>query len=59
VRIGVFLTDKEDFAAINEVYETFVFEPYPARTTVYVELPEGLKVEIDAIAVVDKNSGRT
>ncbi len=60
VRIEVFLTDKEDdFAAMNEVYDTVVPEPYPARTTVYVKLPEGLKVEIDAIAVVDNNSGRT
>lgn len=59
VRIEVFLTNKEDdFAAMNEVYETIVSKPYPARTTVYVELPEGLKV-IDAIDVVDKNSGRT
>ena len=27
--------------------------------TVYEELPEGVRVEIDAISVVDKNSGRT
>jgi enamine deaminase RidA (YjgF/YER057c/UK114 family) len=28
-------------------------EPYSARTTVYVGLPAGLLVEIDALAVVD------
>ncbi len=59
VRIEVFLTDTRHFTAMNEVYEGFVSEPYPARTTVYVGLPEGPKVEIDEIAVVDKDSGRT
>lgn len=58
VRIGVFLTDTENFAAMNEVYEALVSKPYPARTTVHVGLPEGLKVEIDAIAVVGESPGK-
>jgi reactive intermediate/imine deaminase len=53
IRVGVFLTDTEDFAALNDVYRSVFSEPYPARTTVYVGLPDGMKVEIDAIAVVD------
>jgi hypothetical protein len=57
--VSVSLTDKRHFATINEVYEGFVSEPHPARTVVYVGLPEGLKVEIDEIAVVDKSSGKT
>jgi 2-iminobutanoate/2-iminopropanoate deaminase len=52
VRIGVFLTDTADFEAMNDVYRTVFSEPYPARTTVYVRLPPGMKVEIDAIAVL-------
>lgn len=49
----VYLTDPEHFAAMNEVYGTFVEAPFPARTTVYVGLPPGMLVEIDAMAVLD------
>lgn len=49
----VYLTKAEDFAAMNEVYSSFVGAPFPARTTVYVGLPEGMLVEIDALAVLD------
>lgn len=49
----VYLTRAEDFAAMNEVYRTFVAAPFPGRTTVYVGLPEGMSVEIDALAVLD------
>jgi enamine deaminase RidA (YjgF/YER057c/UK114 family) len=37
---------------MNDVYAEFVGEPYPARTTVFVGLAEGMLVEIDALAVV-------
>ncbi|MEP7036683.1 MAG: RidA family protein, partial [Actinomycetota bacterium] len=50
LHLRVYLTDPDDFAAMNEAYRTFVAEPYPARTTVYVGLPAGLLVEIDALA---------
>jgi 2-iminobutanoate/2-iminopropanoate deaminase len=52
VMLRVYLTHREDFAAMNAVYEEYVSEPYPARTTVFVGLAEGLLVEIDALAVV-------
>jgi 2-iminobutanoate/2-iminopropanoate deaminase len=52
VMLRVYLTRREDFAAMNAVYEQYVREPYPARTTVFVGLAEGLLVEIDALAVV-------
>lgn len=48
----VYLTDVADFAGMNAVYSTFVGEPFPARTTVYVGLPDGMLVEIDALAVL-------
>jgi 2-iminobutanoate/2-iminopropanoate deaminase len=48
----VYLTDVADFPAMNEVYSTFVSPPFPARTTVYVGLPAGMLVEIDALAVL-------
>ncbi|MCW2797868.1 Rid family detoxifying hydrolase [Nocardioides sp.] len=52
IRIGVFLTEVDDFAAMNEVYAQAVPAPHPARTTVYVGLPPGYVVEVDALAVV-------
>jgi 2-iminobutanoate/2-iminopropanoate deaminase len=54
VRTTVFLLDMNDFAAMNEVYGTFVADPPPARSTVQVaRLPRDVKVEIDVIAVVE------
>jgi 2-iminobutanoate/2-iminopropanoate deaminase len=52
IMVRVYLTDREHFAAMNEVYAGFVGEPFPARTTVFVGLAEGMLVEIDALAVI-------
>jgi len=52
VKSTVFLADLSDFAAMNEVYESFFKEPYPARSCVQVAaIPKGAKVEIECIAV--------
>jgi len=54
----VYLTKREDFAAMNEVYGEFIEEnvdngQLPCRTTVFVDLPhEVMLVEIDALAAV-------
>ncbi|MGH3881250.1 MAG: RidA family protein [Actinophytocola sp.] len=53
VMLRVYLTDLDHFAGMNEVYAELVPRPYPARTTVYVGLPAGLLVEIDALAVIE------
>ena len=52
VRCGVYLTDANDFQAMNAVYAEFFGEAKPARTTIIVaSLPiAGAKVEIDAVA---------
>lgn len=50
-QVRVYLTDPSQFGEMNAEYETFFTSPYPARTTVYVTLPEGLLVEIDAMGV--------
>ncbi len=43
-----------DFATVNEIYATYFSQPYPARATVQVaRLPRDVRVEIDAIAVLD------
>jgi 2-iminobutanoate/2-iminopropanoate deaminase len=52
IMMRVYLTDQAHFAAMNEVYAGFVGEPFPARTTVFVGLAEGMLVEIDALAVL-------
>lgn len=51
-QVRVFLTEREHFGPMNEVYRSFFDEPYPVRTTVYVGLAAGLLVEVDALAVL-------
>jgi reactive intermediate/imine deaminase len=53
IRVDVYLADMADFAAMNTEYAKVFTEPYPARTTVGVFLPAGMKVEITALAVVE------
>jgi reactive intermediate/imine deaminase len=54
VRVGIYLTDLKNFAAVNAVMAEFCNEPYPARSTVEVSgLPRGAEVEIDAVLVLD------
>ena len=51
LKVTVFLTDMNDFAAVNEIYADFFSQPYPARSCFAVKtLPLGAKVEIDAVA---------
>ncbi len=50
-RTTIYLADLGDFAKVNEVYGSFLKEPFPARATVQVaRLPRDARVEIDAIA---------
>ncbi|TVR66391.1 MAG: RidA family protein [Gemmatimonadales bacterium] len=52
VQTQVFLTDLADFAAMNEIYGSYLAPPYPARATVEVAgLPRGAVVEIQMVAV--------
>ena len=52
VKVGVFLKDMNDFAAMNEIYTKYFDESLPARVTVEVaRLPKDVLVEIDAIAL--------
>jgi len=51
VKVTVFLTDMKNFAEMNSVYEKF-FAHKPARSCVAVhQLPKGVPVEIEAIAL--------
>ncbi|GEM56025.1 reactive intermediate/imine deaminase [Flavobacterium branchiophilum NBRC 15030 = ATCC 35035] len=53
VKSTIFITDMQQFTAINEVYGTYFDEKTaPARETVQVAgLPRGVRVEISMIAV--------
>ncbi|ODS64574.1 MULTISPECIES: RidA family protein [unclassified Arenimonas] len=52
VRIGIYLTDLSDFAAVNAVMADYFQAPYPARSTIQVSgLPKGARVEVDAVMV--------
>ena len=54
VRVGIYLTDLGNFAAVNAVMAEYCKEPYPARSTIGVaSLPRGAQVEVDAIMVLD------
>lgn len=55
--IRVYLTDTDHFAEMNALYNAYfeeqgLKEAPAARTTVYVGLPAGLLIEIDALAVL-------
>jgi len=52
VRVGVFLADLGNFAEMNEIYRTYLQEPFPARTTVQAVLPLNMLIEVDCIARV-------
>lgn len=51
VKTTVFLTDMNDFAAVNDIYAQYFTGEYPARSCVQVAaLPKGASFEIEAIA---------
>lgn len=51
VKTTVFLSDMNNFAAMNAVYSQYFTAPYPARSTVQVaRLPRDVLVEIEVLA---------
>jgi len=56
VKTTVFLQNLDDFAAMNEIYGAYFPKEAPARSTVEVaRIPRGALIEIEAIAVIDKD----
>jgi 2-iminobutanoate/2-iminopropanoate deaminase len=53
VMMHVFLTEESHFREMNNVMSEFLTEPYPARTTIYSQLPPSMLVEVDALAVIE------
>ncbi|CAG8773498.1 548_t:CDS:2, partial [Acaulospora morrowiae] len=55
VKTTVYIKDMNDFSAINETYAEIFGDSRPARACVEVaRLPKDVKVEIDAIALVNE-----
>ncbi|MCT1530121.1 RidA family protein [Sphingobacterium daejeonense] len=52
VKCTVHLSNISDFDLYNEVYAEYFSDIKPARTTVQSVLAEGIKVEIDCIALI-------
>jgi reactive intermediate/imine deaminase len=54
VRVGIYVTDLANFAAVNAVMAEYFQPPYPARSTIEVSgLPKAAHVEVDAVMVLD------
>jgi len=52
VKCTIFISDMNNFSAINEIYATYFTENHPARECVEVRrLPKDVNVEISAIAI--------
>lgn len=52
VKTTIFMKDLKDFDAFNDVYGSYLEEPYPARSCVQVcALPKDVMVEIECIVI--------
>jgi len=53
VKLNIYLTDLQNFAAVNEVMAQYFAEPYPARAAIGVnELPKGALIEADGVMFI-------
>jgi len=53
VKTTVFLSDMNDFAAMNEIYAEYFPQNPPARSAVQVaRLPKDVRIEVECVAVV-------
>lgn len=51
IKTTIFLTNMDDFAAVNEIYESYFGGQFPARSCVQVaKLPLGGLVEVECVA---------
>jgi reactive intermediate/imine deaminase len=52
-RVGLYVTDLGQFAAVNAVMAEYFEAPFPARSTIEVSaLPKGAAFEVDALMVL-------
>jgi 2-iminobutanoate/2-iminopropanoate deaminase len=56
IKTMIFIKDMDQFHVVNQVYQDYFKEPYPARSCVEVaRLPKDVEVEVEAIAWVDES----
>lgn len=53
LRFGVFLADIAEWAQMNAVFERVLEKPYPARIAVQAAMGDGMRIEVDAIALTE------
>ncbi len=58
LKITVYLADRQDYAAMNAVYDEYMPDVPAVRTTVQAGLGKGMLVEIDAIALAGSRDGQ-
>jgi 2-iminobutanoate/2-iminopropanoate deaminase len=55
IKTMIFIKDMNQFHDVNQVYQDYFKEPYPARSCIEVaRLPKDVEVEVEAIAWVDQ-----
>ena len=53
VKLNIYLTNLNDFSAVNSIMACYFDQPYPARAAIGVSaLPKNSTVEMDAIMVI-------
>ena len=51
IKATIFLTDLGDFEKVNQIYGSYLSQPFPCRSCVQVSaLPKGVNVEIEFMA---------
>ena len=54
VKLNIYLTDLNNFTAVNEVMSQYFNQPYPARAAIGVsQLPQGALIEADGVMVIE------
>lgn len=54
IKATLYITDLNDFAAIDSVYKEFVTTDFPGRTCVEVKgIPKGGRIEVEVVALVE------
>jgi len=54
VKLTVYLTDLDNFAILNKIFEEEFTKDYPARSTIEVsKLPMNARIEIEAVGYID------
>lgn len=50
VKFSIFLVSMDDFAIVNDIYGSYLEQPYPARATIEASrLPKDVLVEMDVV----------